>query len=1075
MTALFSAMTLDQIHSTYLIFAILGGLVIAGLALKAIGLVGWGGEAVARVIRGTIRTGFRLWERYLSWAGWYTLVVLAGGIIAASLWFIGSGVAWIAIPIAALLIVAGAVTCFAYMHISFERYEVGRGFKALHDPGKGQELAVDLLRYGPQLGVPMLGSAAGVTLFAFALLNQALYESGGQSWYRLSDSEAHPGYLDFLAYTIVNLLRAVDIFDLAKSYEFLSVSLIRPTGMPSSLLLKAFKSFFTVVLLQQVFASLRQNMLLAETVTDFWSPHLPVRERARSVLPQFGPGAVIPILVALRSAANLTKEQREQLPVVLAGIGPTAIPGLMRHLHDRHETTRVVTSAALGLLKVREAVPHLAGLVGDSVESVRLNAVEALGRIGEAHAPRNGRARAAIAAAQPRWWRRTARWIRHPRFKLKTAISGDEVVLAVVLLGGALKDSSAAVRGRAAAATGRIGLAASAVSTTLLELLRTDVDDVRVQAATALGLIRTDDPGAISALAEALADPNAEVRGAAAQALGEYRESARGAVPTLVGLLQDGNEDVRAIAAAAIAKIGVSGEDSTRLLVDGLSSADNVVRAQTAESLGRIGAAAETAAPALAEALNDPNDRVRAKAAEALGRIGESAASTAVPALMRLLRDEDNWVRALAAEALGEMGESADEAGPALLRSLRHANPHVRGNAAESLGKLRSESARPHLEAACSDPDTSVRTKAVRSVGTLGSLADSSKRVLLTAVEDAAPEVRATAADSLAEWAPEWPDSIDSVLVLVGDGNSDVAEHALGALQKFAVYTDAALEAVLARLRDANDSWIQSVAAMTLGRMGASAAGAGADLASVALTGDVELRQAAMRALAILQPPEAADAFLAGLRDAEADVRKIASAGLQKGGVVPEGGVDAVIDALRDPDIRVRTTIASVLARLDPVPPASIAGLIECAAPGNEESLRMAAAIALRAAGSSVPARVMIDLLKDSNQKVRLVAVSAVIATDPANADAADVIREAMADPNPRLRESALSLIENSGEAVSLFRKDLEAARLGDSDPGIVERIDRQLGAMTDEINPEGGSESAHASSPEAGSPMRIL
>ena len=200
------------------------------------------------------------------------------------------------------------------------------------------------------------------------------------------------------------------MFDLAQSYEFLSVSLIRPVGPPAYLLI-AFKSFFTVVLLQRVFASLPQGWLLAETVSDFSSPHVPVRERAKAVLPQFGPDAVAPILVALRSAATLTQEQRDQLPAILAGIGPSAIPALLRHLGDRHETSRAVTAAALGLLKVREAVPHLARLATDPSEGVRLGAVEALGRIGEARAS-GGAGAAADAARRARWWIRSARWVR---------------------------------------------------------------------------------------------------------------------------------------------------------------------------------------------------------------------------------------------------------------------------------------------------------------------------------------------------------------------------------------------------------------------------------------------------------------------------------------------------------------------------------------------------------------------------------------------------------------------------------------------------------------------------------------
>ena len=58
-------------------------------------------------------------------------------------------------------------------------------------------------------------------------------------------------------------------------------SFVQPRGRPPRLL-AGFKVFFTLVLLQQIFASLRQGKLLAETIADFWSPHEPIHERACS-------------------------------------------------------------------------------------------------------------------------------------------------------------------------------------------------------------------------------------------------------------------------------------------------------------------------------------------------------------------------------------------------------------------------------------------------------------------------------------------------------------------------------------------------------------------------------------------------------------------------------------------------------------------------------------------------------------------------------------------------------------------------------------------------------------------------
>ena len=51
---------------------------------------------------------------------------------------------------------------------------------------------------------------------------------------------------------------------------------------------------------QQILASLRQGKFLAETITDFWSPHESIHERARSALPQYGAVAIEPLLLSLR-------------------------------------------------------------------------------------------------------------------------------------------------------------------------------------------------------------------------------------------------------------------------------------------------------------------------------------------------------------------------------------------------------------------------------------------------------------------------------------------------------------------------------------------------------------------------------------------------------------------------------------------------------------------------------------------------------------------------------------------------------------------------------------------------------
>ena len=143
-------------------------------------------------------------------------------------------------------------------------------------------------------------------------------------------------------------------------------------------------------MLHQIFASLRQGKLLAETITDFWSPHEPIHERARNALPVYGTLAIGPLLGSLRRVPSLTKEQRDQLPLILETIGPSIIPALVRHLHDPHEHVRAIVAAALGQLQALESVPLLAPLVGDPSEVVRQSVVEALGILAS---PRSGTAR----------------------------------------------------------------------------------------------------------------------------------------------------------------------------------------------------------------------------------------------------------------------------------------------------------------------------------------------------------------------------------------------------------------------------------------------------------------------------------------------------------------------------------------------------------------------------------------------------------------------------------------------------------------------------------------------------------
>jgi HEAT repeat protein len=988
---------LDQTLSSYSILtAILGVILLVGV-LERIGLLGWALEQFGRATRWAVRSGFLAWERCLSWASWWVFLLLAAMLLITGA-FATDIVPAVTLGCAALSLAMGVSACLAYMFIDVERYEVERGRKAVHDPAKGQELAPNVARYGHQVEVTLLAGAAAAVIGGFALLNQGLYETVGRGWFSV-EAGSQPAFVDFLAYSLINLLSLVDVLDLADSRQLLHASFVRKGTWPSAVLLAAFRTFFTMIILQQVFASVRQGRLLSETIADFWSPHEPIHDRARNALPQFGASAIGPVLVSLREMTALTKEQRDQLPAILAAMGPSTIPTLIRHLGDSHEHIRAVSAGALGQLRARDAVATLAAMVSDASDLVRSSAVEALGAIA-ADGARADRSRL-VRMPLHRGVRRL--------FGGRSAVihDSDTTAIALAAIRRALGDELAAIRTAAATALGRAGLAATDSAELLATLLRDSDETVRCHAAEALGHVG----GASELLLAALEDPAAPVRAAAARGLASLGRSTTGASSRLVELLQDSDSAVRAAAGEALTAGGSLDDDSTLKLAQGLASPDDVIRAQAAEALGTVDADADVAAPPLVEALSDGNDAVRARAVEALGKIGEEAADIAVPGLVRALRDRDSWVSALAAEALGEMGIGHGVV-TGLIRALGHVNPQVRANAAASLGKLgtTADTARAALERAAADVDGGVRSQAVRSLGTLGTPVPTTVTLIRAAITDPDPVVRAAAACAVGAWEHPPSEALADLLPLLRDPNDEVKVQVCEVLSKWVGATGPVIEGLCRALTEDDSALVQASAAQALARLGPSAAEAGPALLRAARTGEAGVREQAMRALVMIQPPEAAEGFTFGLADPTVEVRLLASAGWMKGDSVPVAAGPVLVEALRDPQPQVRANAAHALARLDVPPAGAVAALRECAGDPSD-AVRLNAALALRLESVGGCGDLMDHLLDDPNVSVRLVAAGAVLGANPTDTRAGAVVIAAADDPNPRVRQAVQDLL----------------------------------------------------------------
>jgi len=236
-------------------------------------------------------------------------------------------------------------------------------------------------------------------------------------------------------------------------------------------------------------------------------------------------------------------------------------------------------------------------------------------------------------------------------------LNGDELT-------GLLKHRSAAVRGRAALAIGRIG-DKRGTDALIAMLEHEESEPARAMAAFALG--EMEDARAVSSLM-AIVEREKEapsVRASAVEALGKIagvqaNADALGNTAverinqTLIAQLPDSqatleHKQLTSLTIAALMRIRLTAsvEPLTRLL----KSNGAGIRAQSANALARLRQPIGDAVPDLIGALNDGDVNVRANAARALG---VSKDARAVEPLIKLLNDEGeqakvNTVRALAA------------------------------------------------------------------------------------------------------------------------------------------------------------------------------------------------------------------------------------------------------------------------------------------------------------------------------------------------------------------------------------------------------------------------------------------
>ena len=450
-----------------------------------------------------------------------------------------------------------------------------------------------------------------------------------------------------------------------------------------------------------------------------------------------------------------------------------------------------------------------------------------------------------------------------------------------------LSDEEARVRRRSALAVGRVGLRQGVEP--LLVLLADSDPEVRKMAAFALGLL--GDPRALESLVAALNDPSPLVKGGAAEALGLI-----GGTPAVDALgrfvmqmVESGllaqtpgeDEDARRDTPAAAFRLGVHAlarlkayDHLAAAVLDG-SGRPRVRWWPVAYALQRLGD--PRALNALMLLAKDPHPYTRAFAVKGLGALKNRAA---LPTLLPLLAGTDREVVIETVRALGQIGDPS--AAPPLIKMLQDGgtDPHVRLEAVRALGHVRAPGVYDLLLDALSDSSPAVRAAALQSAARV----DPDAFVAVLSGLDVDPDwtVRAALASVLGTLVPHV--GLPRLTSLLNDSDQRVIPAVIESLVKLHAPT---LEAILLDRLKAEDPVARAAAATGLGE---------------------------------LKPPWGAQALAAaytsGERDSTFVARAAVLAALMKYG--PTAAAPVLRAALADKDWAVRLRAAMFLKEIDP-------------------------------------------------------------------------------------------------------------------------------------------------------------
>ncbi len=394
------------------------------------------------------------------------------------------------------------------------------------------------------------------------------------------------------------------------------------------------------------------------------------------------------------------------------------------------------------------------------------------------------------------------------------------------------------------------------------------------------------------------------------------------ALSALTHLLNEGDAADRCYCARALGNLGES--DGVPALLEALHDEDVDVCVDAAAALGRIGS--RSVVPVLIESLNtDPNAEVALAVTQALGRIGDAQAIEALigvaserPEHLHLNDGWDDWwdMQLAAVETLGR--HQAETALPALQAILEEQDAKdIEDQVLRALARIGGKGL-DLIVSRLHNGSVQTRRRAARALASSG--ADRASRVLGRALQDAEPEVRIAAIESLAQLHAH--PYLRAVLLLLRDPEQGVRSAAANAATELA--REAGTEALQAELLPVLDDASPAVVRTTLGVLEArlSSERINPDIAAKALAllehDDEELAALAV-ALVGRSNTDASGQRLAellGERERPAQVRRQAAMALGARGQADAAVLDALTHGVLDPEQPVRLGALGALMAL---------------------------------------------------------------------------------------------------------------------------------------------------------------